>query len=284
MGILKEISISTNDGIDLKCAIYNHSKNKWLFTIHGLGEHYRRHTHYIQELFAKDYNLVFFDLRGHGKSTGKRAYIDDFSTYSHDFTLVLDEIKSQYGNGESFEYNIFSHSMGTLITSDWLKQQQDETLHPAKIFMSAPPILPHGLLSKVLTTFPSALKKMAYLPFGLDLTGMVNPGKLSHDPKVRDYYINDPLNSTTLNSKLLLQLLHKAHTLYNSPIYFKGELYVAIGSKDRVVDFKAAKKYFTKIHPHANFKIIEDGFHEMHFEEESIRNQYLDFVKSSLSV
>ena len=108
----------TSDGLNLRYTIKkNAKKTKWLFCVHGLGEHLGRHQ-YLVETFKKEYNIFQFDLRGHGKSDGSRGIVNNFNEYIDDFYEILSFIIKQ---NSIKEYNIFAHSMGALITCGLLK-------------------------------------------------------------------------------------------------------------------------------------------------------------------
>ena len=58
-----------------------------LIIVHGLVEHSGRYAH-VAEFFAKrGYSVGTFDLRGHGKSEGKRSLIRSFDNYLDDLGI-----------------------------------------------------------------------------------------------------------------------------------------------------------------------------------------------------
>lgn len=60
------------DGIELYLDISSINKSKWIVHTHGVGEYAGRHYWLVEE-FSHDYNVIRYDLRGHGRSSGKRA-------------------------------------------------------------------------------------------------------------------------------------------------------------------------------------------------------------------
>ena len=68
-----------------------HSENaKGIVIItHGVAEHSGRYDHVAQSLAQAGYTVVAYDLRGHGKSSGKRNYVNSFQDYLNDLATVL---------------------------------------------------------------------------------------------------------------------------------------------------------------------------------------------------
>jgi alpha-beta hydrolase superfamily lysophospholipase len=60
-----------------------------VFLIHGYGEHAGRYQHIADALATHGYALYAFDLRGHGKSEGERAFINTFDSYVADVDAAL---------------------------------------------------------------------------------------------------------------------------------------------------------------------------------------------------
>ena len=69
--------IQLRDGIKIHSQIKEVGGPLWIVFTHGLGEHLGRHN-YLHGLFSNNFNIFQYDLRGHGRSEGKRAYIKDF--------------------------------------------------------------------------------------------------------------------------------------------------------------------------------------------------------------
>ncbi len=80
---------------------------------HGLGEHSGRYLHVGQALAAAGFVAVAYDLRGHGRSTGKRGYAPSFNTFLDDLAGVHAWAAGQHPGLKHF---LFGHSTGGLIT------------------------------------------------------------------------------------------------------------------------------------------------------------------------
>jgi len=105
--------------------------------IHGIGEHAGRYDHVGKSFNDAGIALVSMDLRGHGRSPGKRGHIGDRIIVRKDIDNLIEYIKRKYpgiplilyghslGGNISLEYRLRGeHSAemtGYLITSPWIK-------------------------------------------------------------------------------------------------------------------------------------------------------------------
>ena len=66
-----------------------------LAVVHGLGAHSDKCQNLIAYLVPRGYLVYGFDLRGHGRSPGQRAYINDWQEFREDLHCFLQLIKQQ---------------------------------------------------------------------------------------------------------------------------------------------------------------------------------------------
>jgi alpha-beta hydrolase superfamily lysophospholipase len=286
--LLDEKKIKMKDGTQLFCKVREAGKKAWLIVSHGLGEHLGRHE-YILDLFKSDFNLFFYDLRGHGRSEGSRGDIKEFSNYTDDLREVLYFLKSEYNMGQ---YILFGHSMGALITASYVqnyankyekKDLEQGLQYPMAVFLSAPPVSVLGSVGKVVELLPFWLTGgLAGLPYSLRLGGTVDTGGLSHSPKVKEEFEKDKLNLKKLHTRLLLSLVHATKETFARPIRPKCPTFVAAGSGDKVICFPALKSYFSTVEKSILLKVVEGGRHELHNEIEKYKKPYLKFLEKSL--
>lgn len=83
---------------------------------HGLGEHARRYEHVAQRLGASGFRVHAYDLRGHGRSTGRRGDAPDYGTLLGDLETVCAEVR-QRSRRPLF---LLGHSLGGQITLQYL--------------------------------------------------------------------------------------------------------------------------------------------------------------------
>ena len=57
--------------------------------VHGFGEHSGRYEHMADYLNSKNISVVALDLRGHGRSEGRRGHCPDYSQLLGDVDALL---------------------------------------------------------------------------------------------------------------------------------------------------------------------------------------------------
>jgi len=267
------------DGTVLRCLIRETGSSRWLIVTHGLGEHLERHE-YLLKLFSANFNIAIYDLRGHGKSGGRRGWVEDFNHFLSDLGAVIDYLRKDFS---MTNYTLFGHSMGGLITAAYMQNRAQKDFYPEKVFLSSPAVAGPGLQGQLFSMAPlflfDALLKAPTVP----LQGILDLKRLSHDGRIYESYIKDDLNQLKIHSKLFFEILKMGREVFSRPLRVNCPLFVAIGSEDGLVHPKLAIAYFTKVEKSAQLKVIEGGYHELHNEIEKYRNPYLNFLRHSLT-
>ena len=269
--------LKMRDGAELYVEIKETGSPVWIIATHGVGEHLGRHK-YIPELFGHDFNIFQYDLRGHGRSSGKRAYIEDFSIFMEDLKEIIRFTKEKY---RMERYVLFGHSMGALICSAFIQNYVEESHYPERLILNAPPCGADGILGKILKILPVAFMKGACeIPYSFPILGLVDLKHLSHDPRTREDYVKDELNLLKLQSKLVFELIKTAQDTFARPLRSKCPSFVTVGSADRVVGAEDVIEYFTHVDKSFNLKIFDGAYHEIHNEIEKYRKPYFDHLKT----
>jgi acylglycerol lipase len=267
------------DGTILKCLIRETGSNKWLIVTHGLGEHSERHE-YLLKLFSQNFNIAIYDLRGHGKSGGRPAYVEDFGHFSRDLQAVINYLRKDFS---MTNYTLFGHSMGGLITASYVQNYAAKDFYPEKVFLSSPAVGAPGVMGVLMANSPRfVLDSLTKVP-SVPLQKVLNLRKLSHDGRVYESYVKDELNHLKIHSKLFLELLKEARDVFSRPLRVRCPLYVSIGTGDVLVHPKLIVNYFKSVEKSAQLKVIDEGYHELHNEIDKYKKPYLNFLRQSLT-
>ena len=267
------------DGVEIHTRIKEIGSPIWIVATHGIGEHLERHN-YLVDLFSQNFNIFQYDLRGHGKSGGQRAWVEDFDHFRLDLHELLLFLQKEY---RLKQYVLFGHSMGGLMTASFIQDIENLFSSPERVFMCAPAGGFTGPLGPVIHNTPFSLwNKLADLKKSLKLGGLVDLNYLSHDVRVKDAYIHDSLNELKLHSRLLFGMVSKSLEVFSKPLNSPCPTFCAYGSEDRIVNPDKLKQYFDEIDSSVNVKVIEGAFHEIHNEVDKYRSAYFDFLKKSI--
>lgn len=270
-----------SDKTELHIKMHKADHPVWLIATHGLAEHLGRHQ-YLIDLFAQDFNILLYDLRGHGKSIGRRVYVDRFTYYFQDLEEIILMLKNQHAMKQ---FVLFGHSVGGTITCGYLQNQKDPVLYPKKIFLSSPAVNVSGKMGLLIKYLSSNIfAKLSSLPFSIELKGVIDLKKLSHDNSVFEDYINDQLNCLHLHTKLMMELSWAMKTVFSRPLQLKSPCFCAYGTKDEILDPVAIRDYFNMVEPSVKVQSFPGAYHEIHNESEEYRSDYFSYLKNSLTV
>jgi acylglycerol lipase len=153
-----------------------------VYIVHGIGEHIGRYTHVAQYLNGRGYSVFGHDHRGHGRSEGERVVFSSFDVPVRDLKARIDDVRANYPGLPLF---IYGHSMGSLITTLYLQQNQAavdgwmSSGSPLWIDQAVP--APVRLLLRGLSR---VVPKLGVIP--------VNAELISRDPAVVAAYNADP--------------------------------------------------------------------------------------------
>lgn len=251
----------------------------WLVATHGISEHLGRHG-YLPELFGDQLNIFQYDLRGHGNSGGKAAYIHDFFQYMRDLDELLNYLKQHHG---MLRYILFGHSMGGLIVSGYLQEYAREDFYPEKVVINAPPVGIPGLLGNIIRIIPTGLIGwFAGMRMSFRIGGLLNLKFLSHDPQVSENYVKDELVSLKLHTRLVFNLLWAQKKVFSDPIGPLCPAWCSVGTQDGLVNVEDLIEYFSNMENRFTLRIVKEAYHEIHNETDQYRKPYFEYLKKVL--
>ncbi len=87
-----------SDGLEFySCGWIPEGKTKAvLILVHGMGEHTGRYSHVAAAMNKQGYALVGFDLRGHGKSGGKRGHTPSLERLFDDLDGFFAQVEERF--------------------------------------------------------------------------------------------------------------------------------------------------------------------------------------------
>jgi acylglycerol lipase len=149
---------------------------------HGLGEHSGRYRTVVDTLLPDRWAVYGLDLRGHGRSAGRRAHVDRYA----DWLADLDAFRRLVaGRHPALPVFLLGHSMGGQIALAYALEHQQEL---AGLVLSAPALASTALPRAAV----AVLRRLARLAPTLRPAG-IDPAKISKDAAVVAGYRADPL-------------------------------------------------------------------------------------------
>jgi alpha-beta hydrolase superfamily lysophospholipase len=248
-----------HDHIDLYFQSWRYEKSRGTLVVtHGLGEHSECYNPLAEGLLPGDWDIVAWDLRGHGRSEGRRGLVESFEDYCLDLVKFINVLKKEQKLGDR-PFVFFGHSMGGLIT---LRTLVEKGLMGAQAVALSAPLL--GIAVEV----PALKLKAANLIFkvfpSLTMGNELKYEDLSRDSKVIYGYDHDPLRNDKISLALYFGILESMDLINASAEKINFPLLMQLAGQDRVVSTPAAESFFDRVTSTEKKKIIyHEAFHEI---------------------
>jgi alpha-beta hydrolase superfamily lysophospholipase len=179
-----ELTFASSDGIQLygqRWAPKSGEAKAVLIIHHGLADHSDRYAGFAERATRAGFVVWSYDMRGHGRSAGKRIYFDRIDALLDDLDIFLARVRSEDPDKPIF---LYGHSIGGLTVGLFAIERQPQV---AGVVLAAPGIaFDTGPLGAAAVRFVAAVSPNAKV---LDTP---HP-EFSKDPKVVHELDTDPL-------------------------------------------------------------------------------------------
>jgi alpha-beta hydrolase superfamily lysophospholipase len=227
--------------------------------LHGLSDHGSRFV-YVAEKFVSDgYIFIAPDLRGNGKTGGKRGHFDSLTQVMSDISFLLSESRKTHPD---LPLTLYSQSMGGNLAINFALRFPDEIDFA---IVSSPWLRltkqPSAFLQKVASTlahlFPSLL-----LPNG------INSKDLCHDPEIYKAYDTDPLIHWKVSVSTFTIINSSGEWSIANAASLKIPMLLLHSEADPITSFKASREFAENANAFLTFIPYKTQFHELHNEPE----------------
>ena len=236
------------------------SSRALIVVVHGFGEHSGRYVHAMNALNEGGYACLAVDLRGHGRSGGRRAFVERFTDYLADVDAAVGLARERMPGGQLF---LIGHSMGGLVVANWIASRGGQA---AGFVVTSPAMgvaLPVPGWKDALGRVMSRLIPGLAIPTGLD------PKLVSRDPAVVEAYVGDRLILTKATARWYVEFLAAQEgALRGAPGVTTPALVMQAGA-DGLVDPAASEQYANALAgDDVTFSRHEGLYHELFNEPE----------------
>jgi len=275
----KSYFIKSKDGSNLMYYSWlpNKKINVAIGIIHGLGEHSNRYDDFAEYFCKKGFGVYSIDLRGHGKSEGKRGHINNFKK-------LIDDSEEMFINIRKENLNVpmvmFGHSLGGCIALNYLCENQSKEIDLAIISspwlrtVLEPPKFILYIQKILVGLFPS-----------LTLNNRLDPYDLSKDTDIVKKYIEEPLVHNKISLKMFSEVNKAIDKIENESEKINIPVLLVHGKKDNIISFKGTEKVSKKIN-NSKLTLYEGLYHEPHndLEKNEILADYTSFIKNNIDL
>ena len=234
--------------------------------IHGLGEHSGRYKHLAERFNHSGIGVRAIDLRGHGKSPGKRGHARCQELWD-DIECLMKQIRLSYLDCPLF---LYGHSWGGNLVSNIILRRNSSEIHGA--ILSSPwlrlsfeptkmELLLAGLMTKIFPAFTQS--------------NGLKEEYLSRDLSVGEAYINDPLVHTKVSAGLFHDATNNGIYALNHAPEINSPTLIMHGTDDKITSYHASEE-FADASSNIKLKLWPDMRHEPH--NEFGQEEVLEFV------
>ncbi|HND85374.1 MAG TPA: lysophospholipase [Pseudobdellovibrionaceae bacterium] len=228
---------------------------------HGHGEHSDSYNRLIDGLRSLDFNFMSFDFRGHGRSSGRRGYVESIEDYISDIEFAFASFSKRY---EKLPRFCIAHSMGCMIqTRFFLKHPEAQKQVLAQVLSS--PFFGLSLDVPVWKKWGSNYLNR-YLP-KVTVYSEVKNEQLTHDKSVIREYERDTLRHTRVSPGAFLGFLESFEMIPSRAGEILLPTLLQVPENDPVVSTPISREWFGKLkNPLNDIYIYPNCHHEIYNE------------------
>ncbi|MBN2218098.1 MAG: lysophospholipase [Pirellulales bacterium] len=228
--------------------------------VHGFTEHSGRYEHVARELNARGVAVHALDLRGHGRSGGRRAWIESFGEYLDDVENCVAGAREACPGVPLF---LLGHSMGGVIVGLLAIEHRVET---AGLIFSAPAICVDRdvfpLLRRLAALMSRVWPRLRVVRMGC--------GRLSRDPANVERFRADPLVvHERFPVRTGAEILAAGDRLWHEGHAIETPIMVLHGTGDRVADPEGSRRLYDQAaSTDKTLKLYDGLYHDLFGEPE----------------
>ncbi len=237
---------------------------------HGYAEHARRYDHVAQRFAEAGLITYALDLRGHGRSGGKRVYLKNISEYTDDFHHLVGLATAAH---PELKRVVLGHSMGGGVVFTYGVEHPDDY---AAMVLSGPAVYAQDAVSPLMIGVAKVLGSL--LP-GLPVENLPADA-VSRDPEVVAAYEADPMvHHGKLPAGIAKALIGVGETMPRRAAVLTAPLLVVHGGQDSLIPVAGSELLGDRVgSADVNLKVYPELYHEVFNEPE--RAVVLDDVTS----
>jgi acylglycerol lipase len=227
-----------------------------LIVVHGLGDHAGRYTEFGERMGAAGIATYALDLRGHGRSTGRRGDLPSFDDVLRDIDTFRSDIARR--NDAATPVFLLGQSLGGLIALRCMQEHGDRYRGAVICSPWLATAMPVPRWKLALAPLLARLLPTLQIPHGLV------PAELSRDRAVVHAYRDDALVQPYITPRTYARITDAIARVGRHDTRFAAPLLFMMGGADRVVDTDVTLAFARAVPaPDVTIRVLPDHLHEL---------------------
>jgi alpha-beta hydrolase superfamily lysophospholipase len=237
----RDVLIPSADGTELRGWHWARPNPRAVVVIaHGFGEHGGAYRHVADRLGpALEVDFVAPDLRGHGRSPGRRGVVRRYDDLVADVRAALDWSARERPPLPRY---LLGHSNGGLLAMLLAMDiQWGATGVPAGLILSNPSLQIVTPIPPIKLALGRCLLRLAP---GVTLSGKLDPSLMTRDPAMQREHETDPLRHSRISSPLFFGMAGSGPIVARNAGSITLPVLMLLGGSDPVIDSDTSRRVF----------------------------------------
>lgn len=226
-----------------------------LILTHGLAEHSECYHNLARQLADDGWLVYGWDMRGHGRSEGKRGYVADFKNLIKDLNSFYELVLKKH---PGVNLVFFGHSLGALVTMRFIETYKVEY---SALALSSPCLA----LSFPVPPFKELLARVAnrILPT-LTLYNEIKYEDLSRDEEEIRGFQKDTLRHDKISPALFLGMVANFPLVLDEATQILNPVLMQVAGDDHLVNPAVSREVFDRLpNKKGQFLVYPESYHEI---------------------
>lgn len=257
---MRELNWQADDGVGIASSYWEVSSAKQIVVlVHGWGDHHRRFDHVVEFLNSHHCSVFASDMRGHGRSEGKRGYVRNFQILRDDFDRSIEQCRAIKSD---LPILFYGHSFGGTIVLDSLLRNE-LTDKPLGAIVTGP-------LLKLTMDVPEWKiwlgKSLGRLVPRMTVKAGLDPTRLSRDKLITEKIIRDPYRHGRISAQIFFDMMRIGDEVIKKSRQLPCPVLLMHAEDDRVTSFSASQTLAEIAGENVEFHAFPNMYHEIHNE------------------
>lgn len=228
--------------------------------VHGLGDHMGAYAEFMKHLLKNNLGICFYDQRGHGKSSGRRAHCRRFEDFLRDLSQVIEMVQNEYPQQPVF---LIGHSFGGQVALNFVGRYSKGLRGLVALSPNLEPLVKIPQWKKKFCLWLSR-----WIPI-LRLQTNIDPENFSHDLGWVEAVQADAMRYWHVTTRLGAEILKNLDQIPKLAFQVKVPCLFLHGGDDHVCSLDATRKFYHSVLvQNKDFRTYPGLYHELLHETE----------------